>query len=181
LQTGTRAVKALPEVRVAKLAREARAAPIAPSGLVALRVVLVKVQVAAPVLVARMPGRRVQVDPVKKGVPMRDHPEAPLQANRLTRTPNLLCDPRVAHVGHAPRVVQARVRVARLVARALRRVAVGPASQALAVRRRVLVTATQTAQASHARHRAAMTGSPKVRQRTSRVWASRNRREAIDR
>jgi hypothetical protein len=179
LQTGTRAVKAPPEVRVAKLAREARAALIAPLGLVALRVVLVKVRVAALALVARMPDPRVRVDPVKKGVLMRDRLEAPLQANRLTRTPNLFCGPKVAHVGHVPRVVQARVRAVRLVARALRRVAVGPVSQALDVRRRVPVTATQTAQANHARHRAAMTGSLKVRQRTSRAWASRNRREAI--
>ena len=182
---GTRAVKALPEARVAKLEREARAAPIAPLGLVALRVVLVKVQGVALALVARMPDPRVRVGPVKKGVPMRDRLEAPLQANRLTRTVNPLCGQRVGHVGHAPRVVRALVRVLvrvlQLVARALRRGAVGPASQLLDVHRQVLVTATQTAQASHAQHRAAMIGSPKGRRRTSRACPSQNRREAIAR
>jgi hypothetical protein len=142
---GTRAVKALPEARVAKLEREARAAPIAPFGLVALRVVLVKVQGVALARVARMSDPRARVDPVKKGAPMRDRPEAPLQANRLTRTVNPLCGQRVGHVGHAPRVVRALVRVLQLVARALRRGAVGLASQVLDVHRQVLVMATQTA------------------------------------
>lgn len=182
---GIRAVKVRPEARVAKRGQEARAAPIAPLGLVALRVVLVKVRGVALALVARMPGPRVRVVPDKKGVLMRDRPEAPLQANRMTRAANPLCGQKVAHAGHALRVVRAlvrvMVRVPRVVALALRRGAVGPASQVLDVHRRVLVTATQTALASRAQRRAAMTGSPKVRQRTSRACLSRNRREAIAR
>lgn len=79
---GTLAVKALPEARVASLererAREAVAGLIAPLGRVVLKVVLVKVQVVALALAARMPDPRGRVGRVKKGVPMRDRLEAPL-------------------------------------------------------------------------------------------------------
>ena len=166
----TPAVKVLREARVARLerAREVGAGLIAPLGRVVLKVVLVKVRVVALALAARMPDPRGRVGRVKKGVPMRDRQEA-LQANRLTPMANQLRGQRVAHAGHAPRVDQALVRVPRLVVRAARLEVVGPASQALGVYRRVLVTAMQTVQASHAQHRAAMTGSPRGQPRTSLV------------
>jgi hypothetical protein len=184
---GIRAVKVRPEVRVVKLELGAPEALTAPLGRVALRAVLTKALGVALAPGARMPELRlpelrVLVGRVKRGVPTRGRLEALLQARRLTRMGSPLCGPKVAHVELVLRAAQAAlVRVPRLVARALQRAGVGPANRWLAVHRQVPATATQTAQASRVQPRAVMTGNPKVRQRTSRVWASPNPREAIAR
>ena len=179
---GIRAVKVRPEVRVVKLELGAPEALTAPLGRVALRAVLTKALGVALAPGARMPELRVLVGRAKRGDPTRGRLEALLQARRLTRMGSPLCGPKVAHVELALRAAQAAlVRVPRLVARALQRAGVGPANRWLAVHRQVPATATQTAQASRVQPRAVMTGNPKVRQRTSRVWASPNPREAIAR
>jgi hypothetical protein len=101
---------------------------------------------------------------------MHGRPEIPLRAKRLIRMGNQLCDQKVGRVGRALQAARALVRaVPRPVAQAAHPAAVEPVSQVLDVRRQVLVTAMQTAQASHAQHRVAMTGSLKVQPRTSLV------------
>lgn len=179
---GTPAVKGLPEARVAKLAREWHAVQIVPLGQVVLKVVLAKGQDVALALVAQMPALRVLVDRVQRGVPTRGRLGRPLQANRLIRMGNPVCGQKVDRAGRGLRAAQALVRVMpQPVAQAVHRAAVAPASRALGAHRWVLATAIQTALESHARHRAVMTGSPRVRPRMSRAWASQNPREAIAR
>lgn len=172
----------LPEARVAKLAREWHVVRIVLPGQVVLKVVLAKGQDVALALVAQREALRVREDRVQRGVPMRDRPERPLQANRLIRTGNQVCGQKVVRVGRVLQAARALARaVPRPVAQAVHPAAVGPASQALGARRQVPATAIQTVPASHAQRREVMTGSPRGRPRTSLAWVSQNPREAIAR
>jgi len=177
----TPAVRVLPGARVEKPEPEAREDRMAPPGQAVLREVSVRGQGVARVPPARMQIQQVWAARVPRDVPIRDRPEAQPQANQLIRTDNLVCGQKVAHVGRAARLARARVRGLRPDVRARLDEVVGQASPVLDAHNRVPVTAMQTVRANHVQHLGAMTGSQKVRQRTSRAWASQNPREGIAR
>ena len=115
----------------------------------------------------------MRLERAKTGGRTHGHPEARQRVRPLTRMGNLVCDQKV------PRVAGARlaVRAHQAGAQVRPHVVVGLASQVVVVLRVVAAPVTPTVQASHAQRLGVMTGSPKVRQRTSHVWALQSLRE----
>ena len=87
---------------------------------------------------------------------------------------NLGCGQTVARVAR----VRLAVRAHQVDALARHRVVAGPVSRVVAALRVVPVAVTLPVQANHAQRLGVMTGSPRVRQRTSHVWALQSLREA---
>ena len=118
------------------------------------------------------------MDCAKRGGPTRDHLEALRRAKVLTRMGKLVCGQKVLRVAHARLAVRAAVRARRGGAPARRHVVVGLVSQVVVALRVLPATVTLIVQANHAQRLGVTTGSLKVRQRTSHVWALQSLREA---
>ena len=116
----------------------------------------------------------MRVDRAKRGGLTRGHPEAQQRGKALTRTGKLVCDQKVLRVARVRLAVRARQGGVPVHHHA----AVGLASRVVVALRVVPATAMPAVQASHAQRLGGMIGSPKVRQRTSHVWALQSLREA---
>ena len=117
----------------------------------------------------------------KRGGPTRGHLEAQRQAKALTRTGKSACDQRLLRVARERLAVRATVRACRGGVPVRRHAVVGRVSQVVVALRVLPVTVAPTVQVNHAQRLGVMTGSLKVRQRTSHVWALQNLREATAR
>ena len=107
----------------------------------------------------------------KRGGPTRGHPGAQQRAKPLTRTGKPVCDPRVLRVARVRQAVRAAVRARRGGVPVRRHAFVDRVSRVVVALRVMRATLTLTVRANHAQRLGVMTGSPKVRPRTSHVWA----------
>ncbi len=114
----------------------------------------------------------------KKGGQTRGRPEAQRQAKALIRTGKPVCDQKVLRVARVRQAVRAAVRARPGGVRVRRLAVVGRVSRVVVALRVLRATLTPTVRANHAQHLGVMTGSPKVRPRTSLVWALQSLREA---
>ena len=120
----------------------------------------------------------MRVDRAKRGGLTRGHPEAQQRGKALTRTGKLVCDQKVLRVARVRLAVRVALRARQGGVPVHHRVAAGLASRVVVALRVVPATAMATVQASHAQRLGVMIGNPKVRQRTSHVWALQSLREA---
>lgn len=90
---------------------------------------------------------------------------------------NLAYDQKVPRVAGAHRAARVAVRAHQAGVQVRHHVVVGLASQVVVVLRVVPAPVAPIVQASHAQRLGVMTGSPKVRRRTSHVWALQSLRE----
>ena len=124
----------------------------------------------------------MRVGRAKRGGLTRGQLEAQQRGKALTRTGKLVCDQKVLLVARVRLAVRAAVRAAVRVRQGgvpvHHHAVAGLASRVVVALRVVPATVMPTVQASHAQRLGVMTGSPKVRQRTSHVWALQSLREA---